>query len=193
MTEYRRFSFISQNTDEWKDFQEEEKKDYSGLKIQNLQINDDDGEKQNSKQNESEEETEVNEQGETVVKKKCGPWRVIQEQKKEEVKPPPGNFTFSYYFKARFRVSRINCDYFIVVVEEKKPPKEEEPSDRYVPPSRRVQGFSTNVKKPTTSESSFKVSGSFLAKCANLISFAAKPSDLSSAELFPALNTTVPK
>lgn len=59
------------------------------MKIQNLQINDEDDEKQNSKQNESEEETELNEQGETIVKKKCGPWKMIQEQKKEEVEPSP--------------------------------------------------------------------------------------------------------
>lgn len=90
LNEVSLLSLIFQHTDEWKDFEEEEKKDYSGLKIQNLQINDDDNEKANSKQNESEEETEINEQGETVVKKKCGPWKVIQEKKKEEAKPPPG-------------------------------------------------------------------------------------------------------
>lgn len=37
------------------------------------------------------------------------------------------------------------------MVEEKKPPKEE-PSDRYVPPSLRAQGFRTHVKKPTMSK-----------------------------------------
>lgn len=75
-----------QHTDEWKDFVEEEKKDYSGLKIQNLQINDDD-DKQDTKP-ESEEETEIDEQGQTVVRKKAaGPWR-LPEPKKEEVKPP---------------------------------------------------------------------------------------------------------
>ena len=66
------------------------------MKIQNLQINDtDDG--QNSKQSGSEEETEVNEHGETVVKKKSGPWKML-DKKKEEVKPPPGELISAFPF-----------------------------------------------------------------------------------------------
>lgn len=87
------FSFdrflVFQTGDEWREHVEEEKKDYSGLKIQNLQITDDDNEKQKMKQ-ESEEEVEIDDNGQTVVKKRpVGPWKVIQDQKVEE-SPPPG-------------------------------------------------------------------------------------------------------
>ncbi|XP_065220930.1 protein CDV3 homolog [Planococcus citri] len=112
--------FSSQTTDEWKDFVEE-KKDYTGLKIQNLQLNDDDEEKANIKEQESEEETEVDDNGQTVVKKKqpSGPWKVIQEQKKEEVKEK---------------------------VEEKPAPPPPAPvvKQAYIPPGRRNEGFDRN-------------------------------------------------
>ncbi|KAK7590250.1 hypothetical protein V9T40_001863 [Parthenolecanium corni] len=79
--------FSSQYGDEWKEFVEEEKKDYSGLKIQNLQINDEENEKQKAKQ-ESEEEVEIDDNGQTVKKKPAGPWKKIQEQKVAEAPPP---------------------------------------------------------------------------------------------------------
>lgn len=59
--------------EEWKDF-EEEKKDYTGLKIQNLTIQDLDNDDNNDGENEG--DMEENEQGEMVPKKK-GPWKVI--------------------------------------------------------------------------------------------------------------------
>lgn len=87
---YLLLDLLFQHGDEWKEFVEEEKKDYTGLKIQNLQINEDDNEKQKVKP-ESEEEVEIDDNGQTVVKKKpTGPWKVIQEQKVEQERPPPG-------------------------------------------------------------------------------------------------------
>jgi hypothetical protein len=135
--------FSSQHTDEWKDFVEEEKKDYSGLKIQNLQINDDDDGKQDTKP-ESEEETEIDEQGHTVVRKKtAGPWK-LPEPKKEEVKPP-------------------------VKVEERPKPVEPPQSSVYVPPSKRNQGFNREPSRSTkktsndlTSEEMFPALGTVL-------------------------------
>lgn len=35
-------NYLVQQEDEWKDFQDEEQKDYTGLKIQNIELNDDD-------------------------------------------------------------------------------------------------------------------------------------------------------
>lgn len=128
--------FSSQNTDEWKDFAEEEKKDYSGLKIQNLQISDDDDDEKSAKQ-ESEEETETNEQGQIVVKKKAaGPWK-IPEPKIEEAKPAK--------------------------VEQPKP-VEPPQSSVYVPPIKRNQVFNqkakwTAKKSDLTSEEMFPALG----------------------------------
>lgn len=54
-----------------------------------MQINDDENEKQRAKQ-ELEEEVEIDDNGQTVVKKRpVGPWKVIKEQKVQEA-PPPG-------------------------------------------------------------------------------------------------------
>ncbi|KAF6204442.1 hypothetical protein GE061_002783 [Apolygus lucorum] len=69
---------VVQDEDEWREF-EEEKKDYSGLKIQNLTLADYDNWEEGGSGGEDEEGgMEENEQGEMVPKKKAGPWRVIQ-------------------------------------------------------------------------------------------------------------------
>lgn len=85
-----------QDEDEWKEF-EEEKKDYTNLKIQNLQITEqpsgDDAEGEDG-----EPIMEENEAGEMVPRKKqpSGPWMNVQTQQqdepvmmREEVRPPP--------------------------------------------------------------------------------------------------------
>ncbi|XP_046403193.1 protein CDV3 homolog isoform X2 [Ischnura elegans] len=71
-----------QEDDEWKEF-EEEKKDYSGLKIQNLQLSDPEEEGEDDE----EEEEHENEAGEKVMRKKvpAGPWKMPQPEKPEEV------------------------------------------------------------------------------------------------------------
>ncbi|BES97482.1 Hypothetical protein NTJ_10296 [Nesidiocoris tenuis] len=88
---------VVQDEDEWKEF-EEEKKDYSGLKIQNLTIADYENWEEGGSGGEGDEEggMEENEQGEMVPKKKAGPWRVIQnptpaaEDVPQQQQPPPG-------------------------------------------------------------------------------------------------------
>lgn len=89
-----------QGEDEWREF-EEEKKDYTGLKIQNLTLAEyDSGEEGNSGgEGEDEGGLEENEAGELVPKKKnTGPWRVVPTAAPEEsssvepeppVQPPP--------------------------------------------------------------------------------------------------------
>lgn len=68
-----------QDEDEWREF-EEEKKDYSGLKIQNLTLAEYDSAEEGGSGGEGEDEggMEENEAGEMVPKKKSqGPWRVV--------------------------------------------------------------------------------------------------------------------
>merc|ERR1712029_1159135 len=55
-----------QDDDEWDDYREN-KKDYTGLKIENLVIEDPEAKPE-------EDETEVNENGEVVKKEESGPW-----------------------------------------------------------------------------------------------------------------------
>lgn len=67
---------LMQEDDEWKEF-EEEKKDYTGLKIGNLQI---EGEGASGEgEEEEEQEMEENEAGELVPKRKvqAGPWKMV--------------------------------------------------------------------------------------------------------------------
>merc|ERR1712222_144760 len=63
-----------QDDDEWDDYREN-KKDYTGLKIENLS--------QEQPKEEEEEETEVNEDGEVVAKRKDGkdgPWNKLGDE-----------------------------------------------------------------------------------------------------------------
>jgi hypothetical protein len=69
---------LIQEDDEWKEF-EEEKKDYTGLKIGNLQI---EGEGVSGVgEEEEEQEMEENEAGELVPKRKVqsGPWKMVKQ------------------------------------------------------------------------------------------------------------------
>lgn len=82
-------SLGNQEEDEWKDF-EEEKKDYTGLKIQNLTLIESEGGDEGIDDGEDGEngEMEENEAGELVPKRKvqAGPWKVVsQPQVQEEV------------------------------------------------------------------------------------------------------------
>ncbi|KAL1140729.1 hypothetical protein AAG570_000659 [Ranatra chinensis] len=81
-----------QDEDEWRDF-EEEKKDYTGLKIQNLNLGDDDYDGNNSGGYSGDDDVvlEENEAGEMVPKKKNqGPWRVVAtEEPPQQPEPPP--------------------------------------------------------------------------------------------------------
>jgi len=82
-----------QDDDEWDDYREN-KKDYTGLKIENLVIED-----PTAKQ--EEEKTEVNEHGELVKKEESGPWNKKDAERTNsneapespvvEVKPLPGS------------------------------------------------------------------------------------------------------
>lgn len=79
-----------QDEDEWREF-EEEKKDYSGLKIQNLTLADYDSTEEGCSGDE-EGGLEENEAGEMVPRKKqIGPWRAVPvvEQKQEEDQQEP--------------------------------------------------------------------------------------------------------
>jgi len=68
----------AQEDDEWREF-EEEKKDYTGLKIGNLQIEGEDN--IGDGEEEEEQEMEENEAGEMVPKRKVqsGPWKVVNQ------------------------------------------------------------------------------------------------------------------
>ena len=79
-----------QEDDEWKEF-EEEKKDYSGLKIGNLQLNDADGDIGDGEE-EADQEMEENEAGELVPKRKvhAGPWKIMNQPQTTEIPEPPG-------------------------------------------------------------------------------------------------------
>lgn len=68
--------FVFQNEDEWKEFQED-KKDYSGLKLQPLKVTDINTLDNDKGQNElNEDGTEMSENG----KKKPGPWKISDNQ-----------------------------------------------------------------------------------------------------------------
>ncbi|XP_039298664.1 protein CDV3 homolog isoform X2 [Nilaparvata lugens] len=77
--------------DEWKDF-EEEKKDYSGLKIQNLTIIENEGGEDNGEGGieGEEDDMEENEAGEMVPRKKAsGPWKCVAQPQSEESELKP--------------------------------------------------------------------------------------------------------
>jgi hypothetical protein len=88
-----------QEDDEWKEF-EEEKKDYTGLKIGNLQIEGEglcgEGEE------EEEQEMEENEAGEMVPKRKVqsGPWKMVSQPQSQptatETAEPQGNISCKF-------------------------------------------------------------------------------------------------
>lgn len=72
--------------DEWKEF-EEEKKDYTGLKIGNLSINqNNDGTQGNADPN---SEQQPGEEGDQQSEKKAGPWKKIEEMMEAAPPPPP--------------------------------------------------------------------------------------------------------
>jgi len=79
--------------DEWKDF-EEEKKDYTGLKIQNITLNEQENdEAENELDGDEEGGMEENEAGEMVPRRKAtGPWKVPQPPAQDiptETEKPP--------------------------------------------------------------------------------------------------------
>ncbi|XP_044746502.1 protein CDV3 homolog isoform X2 [Coccinella septempunctata] len=72
--------------DEWKEF-EEEKKDYTGLKIGNLSINqNNDGSQGNGDSN---SEQQQGDEGDQQSEKKAGPWKKIEEIVEAAPPPPP--------------------------------------------------------------------------------------------------------
>ncbi|XP_069692461.1 protein CDV3 homolog [Periplaneta americana] len=77
-----------QEDDEWKDF-EEEKKDYTGLKIGNLQINEGEGDPGEGEE-EEEQEMEENEAGEMVPRRKvqAGPWKMVSQPQPVAIEAP---------------------------------------------------------------------------------------------------------
>jgi len=94
--------------EEWKDFEQEAETDYSGLRIQTLQIG------KEEENEEKEEEEEVDEDGEVIERKdtSAGPWAAMQASKPAPPPPEPVK----------------------QVVEEPAP----KPSGKYVPPGARA-------------------------------------------------------
>ncbi|KRT81411.1 hypothetical protein AMK59_5010 [Oryctes borbonicus] len=78
-----------QEQDEWKDF-EEEKKDYTGLKIGNLTLNANGEGNMDGAESSNEQQQRYDESG-NEVEKKVGPWKKIEvpEPEKEEKKTEP--------------------------------------------------------------------------------------------------------
>ncbi|KAI4467567.1 protein cdv3 [Holotrichia oblita] len=82
-----------QEQDEWKDF-EEEKKDYTGLKIGNLTINPNGEGTTDGTQNSDEQQQRYDESG-NEVDKKVGPWKKMDvpepppEKEEKKTEPPP--------------------------------------------------------------------------------------------------------
>lgn len=75
--------------EEWGEFEQEKERDYSGLKIQKLQIQDseeDDGEESG--------EQELNEEGEPIKREPAGPWNKIGAQ------PTPNGEMLHYIFSS---------------------------------------------------------------------------------------------
>nr|XP_022335231.1 protein CDV3 homolog [Crassostrea virginica] len=73
--------------EEWVDFEQETEKDYSGLRIQNLQINKDKSD-QEDEGNENENDDECDENGERREGAQ-GPWNASQGQSAQGQQPPP--------------------------------------------------------------------------------------------------------
>jgi hypothetical protein len=61
--------------EEWGEFEQEKERDYSGLKIQKLQIQDSEDD-----YGDDSGETELNEEGEIIKKEPAGPWNKINAQ-----------------------------------------------------------------------------------------------------------------
>lgn len=72
------------NEDEWKDYQEEERKDYTGLKLGLLQISDDDQLDGDAEGGEYNSDGEIN--SENPDKTKSGPWKKVEEDLEKPVK-----------------------------------------------------------------------------------------------------------
>lgn len=75
------------NEDEWKDYQEEERKDYTGLKLGLLQISDDDQLDGDAEGAEYGSDGEIN--LENQDKTKSGPWKKVEEEAEKPVKKEP--------------------------------------------------------------------------------------------------------
>jgi len=75
------------NEDEWKDYQEEERKDYTGLKLGLLQINDDDQHDGDAEGGDYGSDGENN--SESQDKGKSGPWRKVEEEGEKPVVKQP--------------------------------------------------------------------------------------------------------
>lgn len=89
------YLLLAQEDDEWKEF-EEEKKDYTGLKIGNLHIEGEGGGGEGDE--EDDQEMEENEAGELVPKRKVqsGPWKMVKQPQPTatEVSESQGNLKF---------------------------------------------------------------------------------------------------
>lgn len=81
------FHFQAVNEDEWKDYKEEERKDYTGLKLGQLQISDDDQLDGDAEGAEYGSDGEIN--SESQDKTKSGPWKKVEEEAEKPVKKEP--------------------------------------------------------------------------------------------------------
>ncbi|KAG4073787.1 hypothetical protein HA402_001011 [Bradysia odoriphaga] len=77
----------SVNEDEWKEYQEEERKDYTGLKLGLLQITDDDQLDGDAEGGEYGSDGEMN--SENPDKTRSGPWKKVEEEAEKPVKKEP--------------------------------------------------------------------------------------------------------
>lgn len=78
--------FVLQEQDEWKEF-EEEKKDYSGLKIGNLTISSS-GEGNTNTQDNTQEQQQGYDSG-NDSDRKVGPWKRVETDEQQQPAPPP--------------------------------------------------------------------------------------------------------
>ncbi|KAK3106024.1 hypothetical protein FSP39_011195 [Pinctada imbricata] len=117
------FHFTLQEDEEWVDFEQETEKDYSGLRIQNLQISKEDADQEEeNKENENNDDEDENGEKRDVM---SGPWNKSSAQPQTAPPPQPK-------------------------VEEKPPPAEPvaKTPGKYVPPSLRG-GASASPSEPT--------------------------------------------
>jgi hypothetical protein len=85
--------------EEWGEFEQEKERDYSGLKIQKLQIQD-----YEEEEDEEEGEHELNEEGELVKREPTGPWNKITSQPTST-----GNYYIHCYSCDKMFLSSSRC------------------------------------------------------------------------------------
>lgn len=104
----------TQEEDEWKDF-EEEKKDYTNLKIQNLQISET-ANADNGEGDDDENEMVENEEGVMVSRKKqpSGPWMRQEQAASHADEPVRGLYIISFHSVPCYFAQNWRCGIYMV-------------------------------------------------------------------------------